>query len=107
MSTRFEDWRIGDLMIHGGVCSSEELEAALLSEQSASMRIGQVLVETGIVVPALIDTVARSQALVRTGHLTLNDAVDRIMVATAASYYLQLRDRHRKPHDRSRVLPIS
>jgi hypothetical protein len=68
---------LGTLMVRGKAVSQAELDDALAQQQSAPRRLGEILVERGVVDPATVKLFARLQT---------QDAISRLFSWTAGTY---------------------
>lgn len=76
--------RLGQLLVAGGACVAQEVNVAAQLSKVISLRIGEFLVESGSLSANLLQSVVRSQSLVRSGHLEPREAIERIRIATRA-----------------------
>lgn len=61
--------RLGDLLVDGNACTREQLEEALSKASEGSLKVGSVLLKTGILKEANLYTALRLQTLLRFGCL--------------------------------------
>ena len=61
--------RLGDLLVDGGACTREQLEEALSKASESSIKVGSVLLKSGILKESSLYSALRLQTLLRFGCL--------------------------------------
>lgn len=74
--------RIGDLLVEAGVVTAEEFNCALQKSQFLGMQVGRYLMIAGLVAEPLLETIVNAQRFVRENKITRDDAIVAIKCAS-------------------------
>lgn len=74
--------RLGDLLIEAGILSTDELDEALICNQSSGLPLGRVLVLSGFLTDQLLLAALNAQMVLRQGAIERKDAIRAIAAAS-------------------------
>jgi hypothetical protein len=71
-------YKLGELLVGAGQLSSEDLEVALKLSREHKLLLGRVLMQTGMVSPAVLHKALKFQMLLRTGEIEFSGSYEMI-----------------------------